>query len=403
MDKNTEQQETQLDGMPSINDRNGTASRSTKSKVIAMTMLAVGLAAVVGCSYYGITRLKSSLSQTGKQTQSADAPVKRRTFESNPFAGNPPPLPASMAVAASDAGASAPVTAPASAQAAPIEVQPSRSSGGTTPPTKVVSRYDSDILLVSDSSRDSAAARRVNPASDDMGSTSGSGSLTLGGNSGASGNKSSGALSGLLTATDTPLSVAGKMGNLSLTMAKTTPVPCALRTAINSRRAGQTSCVVIKDMLSANGRTVLLDRGSVVELEYGPVTKQGEDSIAILASRIRTPQGVAIDVGSLATDQLGRSGAPGYLDNHWGQRIGASLLLAFIQDGISYATTQAQSGSSGTVIYQNSSDTTNKLAEKVLDSTINIPPTILKNQGELISIELSRDLDFSKVYSLEAE
>ena len=43
---------------------------------------------------------------------------------------------------------------------------------------------------------------------------------------------------------------------------------------------------------------------------------------------------------------------------------------------------------------------TSKLAEKVLDSTINIPPLIYQNQGGIVGIYVARDVDFSSVYEL---
>jgi type IV secretion system protein VirB10 len=41
------------------------------------------------------------------------------------------------------------------------------------------------------------------------------------------------------------------------------------------------------------------------------------------------------------------------------------------------------------------------LAEKVLESTINIPPLIYQNQGGVVGIYVARDVDFSSVYELQ--
>lgn len=41
------------------------------------------------------------------------------------------------------------------------------------------------------------------------------------------------------------------------------------------------------------------------------------------------------------------------------------------------------------------------MASRVLDSTINIPPTLTQNQGVEFTIIVARDLDFSPVYALE--
>jgi type IV secretion system protein VirB10 len=38
--------------------------------------------------------------------------------------------------------------------------------------------------------------------------------------------------------------------------------------------------------------------------------------------------------------------------------------------------------------------------EESLRGSVNLPPTIRKNQGELVSIFVARDLDFSTVYQV---
>jgi type IV secretion system protein VirB10 len=80
-------------------------------------------------------------------------------------------------------------------------------------------------------------------------------------------------------------------------------------------------------------------------------------------------------------------------------------MLSIVQDAIGYETAKAQANNGGgtTFTFQNSSQTGDNMASKILDSTINIPPTISKNQGERINIFVARDLDFSKVYGIQPE
>jgi type IV secretion system protein VirB10 len=43
----------------------------------------------------------------------------------------------------------------------------------------------------------------------------------------------------------------------------------------------------------------------------------------------------------------------------------------------------------------------NQVANTALENSINIPPTLLKNQGDTVSVFVAQDLDFSSVYGLK--
>ena len=112
------------------------------------------------------------------------------------------------------------------------------------------------------------------------------------------------------------------------------------------------------------------------------------------------PNGVTVDLDSPATGALGESGIGGYVDNRWPERIGAALMLSLIQDAVQGASKSDGVSGGSTVVLSNSSGTGSKLAEKILESTINIPPLIYSNQGSVVGVYVARDVDFSKVYGL---
>ena len=68
-----------------------------------------------------------------------------------------------------------------------------------------------------------------------------------------------------------------------------------------------------------------------------------------------------------------------------------------VQSGVQAAS----SHSSGAIIY-NPSSAQDALTE-VLKGTINIAPTVTKQQGDRIQILVARDVDFRSVYALHAE
>jgi type IV secretion system protein VirB10 len=182
-----------------------------------------------------------------------------------------------------------------------------------------------------------------------------------------------------------------------MVLARGTYVPCVLETDLNSNVPGPSSCVVTENIYSDDGRTVLIDKGAKVQGEYKATLKQGDARLEVIWKRIRTPDGVAIDVESPAGDEHGAVGVAGEIDNHWMQRIGAAFLLSMVQDVV--AARAAKQQNSNTTV--NTGNTTKSMAEKVLDATINIPPTLFKNRGERLLILVNRDLWFDGVYVLE--
>ena len=98
------------------------------------------------------------------------------------------------------------------------------------------------------------------------------------------------------------------------------------------------------------------------------------------------------------TDELGRSGLPGEVSRHFFQRFGAAILISVIDGAVQGAVASQSRG--GAVIYNPSAS--QDVMTEVLKSTVNIPPTIRKAQGDRIQVLVARDLDFRSVYELKA-
>jgi type IV secretion system protein VirB10 len=212
-----------------------------------------------------------------------------------------------------------------------------------------------------------------------------------------------GLFGGQLQGSASPKVAASTLGERSLTLPKGTAFTCALKTRVISATSGLVGCQVQRNVYGDNGRVLLIERGSHLDGEYRiSSVRPGMVRIPVLWTRVRTPHGVTVDIESPGTGQLGESGIDGYVDNRWGERIGAAMLLSLIDDSVKLVIqNQTQDQQADTIVLPSTTDNTSKLAEKVLDSTINIPPLLYQNQGGIVGIYVARDVDFSSVYELQ--
>ncbi len=186
---------------------------------------------------------------------------------------------------------------------------------------------------------------------------------------------------------------ATRIADLKHTVPQGTVIPAVLETAINSDLPGSVRAVVSRDITGFDGTEVLIPRGSKLIGEYRSGMAYGQSRAFVIWSRILTPDGVSIDVGSPATDPLGRGGLSGETDTHFFERFGGSILLSVISAGLEAAAT---AGSSGTSVIIGSPIQAGNLAA-MAPQTGNIPVTIKVKQGEPLQVFLVRDLDFSGV------
>jgi type IV secretion system protein VirB10 len=206
-----------------------------------------------------------------------------------------------------------------------------------------------------------------------------------------------GSLPELLKPSLTPAVRAQVLPTLRLLLPKGAFIDCTLETALDSTLPGMTTCITATDTFSADGSTVLLERGTKLVGETRGGVAQGAARVFVLWSEARTPTGVVIPLSSPGTDELGRAGLAGNVNRHFFQRFGAAILISLISGAVQGAVASQSSGS--TVIY-NPSGSQDVMTE-VLKETINIPPTVTKNQGDRIEVLVARDLDFRSVYELK--
>ncbi|MFM1990378.1 MAG: hypothetical protein RJA99_3335 [Pseudomonadota bacterium] len=206
------------------------------------------------------------------------------------------------------------------------------------------------------------------------------------------------ALAQSLRPTQTPSVRAQVLPDRRFLLPKGAFIDCTLETALDSTLPGLATCIAPVDIFSADGTIVLIERGTRFVGETRADVRPGQSRIGVLWNEARTPQGVSVSLASPGTDELGRTGLPGQVDRHFWERFGAAILVSMI-DGTMQAIANAQrSGISGPVY---NTGTPRDVMTEVLRGTINIPPTVTKNQGERIQILVARDVDFRTVYALQ--
>lgn len=173
---------------------------------------------------------------------------------------------------------------------------------------------------------------------------------------------------------------------------------CVLDTAVQSDLPGPIQCHLDRDVLSP-GHVVLMERGTVITGEYKNNIQRGQSRIFTMAATAITPYGVPVPLDSPMADGLGRAGLDGAIDNHLWERFGGGVLLSLVDNVFSVAQAALRSGNGNSYLNFNTSSASS-VAEEVLRNTINVPPTITKNQGEDVTFFLRYPIDFSDAYSL---
>jgi len=234
-----------------------------------------------------------------------------------------------------------------------------------------------------------------------------------------------------VSAAGVDISRATRSNRIDALVAQGTMIRGVLETAVQSDLPGMVRAVVTEDVWSFDGRRILIPAGSRLVGEYKSGLTRGQTRVFVVWTRLLRSDGVSVQLGSNGTDDLGRAGSAGTVDNHYVERFGAAILLSLVGGAAQFLSGFGQnydSTGNGTVITttnpvtgvvtqtqtgvgqnqlslqarqiaaQNVSQTLTNIAQEALKNSINIPPTIHLDQGTRIIVFVRRDLDFSALY-----
>jgi type IV secretion system protein VirB10 len=190
---------------------------------------------------------------------------------------------------------------------------------------------------------------------------------------------------------------ASHIGDTRLMIPQGTTIPAVLETGINSDVPGFVRAVVSRDVRGFDGSTVLVPRGSKLIGQYRSGVAVGQSRAFVVWSRLLTPQGVSIDIGSPAVDAQGQGGVSGETNSHFLKRFGAAILMSVLNAGLNAAVNATNP--SHTSIMIGSPQQATSVAGQALQRDLDTPTTITVPAGTPIRAFVARDLDFSLVAS----
>ena len=187
-----------------------------------------------------------------------------------------------------------------------------------------------------------------------------------------------------------------------------------LETAINSEIPGSVRGIVSRDVYGESGSEVLIPKGSRLFGSYSSKITRGQARIDISWNRLIRTDGVDLSISFNASDQFGRAGIAGEVDNRYGNAIVNSLLtstfvavgaatmqklLAPNQDannqiqtiGPIQGTLTTSTTASNQAIYDTSKAVVDT-ARKIVADTLDTQPVIRVPQGTKVTVIVNADM-----------
>lgn len=156
---------------------------------------------------------------------------------------------------------------------------------------------------------------------------------------------------------------------------------------------GVVTAMVNRDVYdSIHTHRKLICKGSRLIGRYNNEVKAGQARMLFAFSRLNLPDGSSFDLpGFDGSDQSGRAGVPGDVDNHYFRIYGGALMLGLLADRVTkpQAVPQgqtAQMSATGQILSDTAKDTLQRLRD--------VSPTITIERGSVINVEVKRDLIF---------
>lgn len=193
------------------------------------------------------------------------------------------------------------------------------------------------------------------------------------------------------------VATAGVIGDLNTIIAMGSLIHATLESATNSDLPGYLRASVSEPVYSEDGRQLLIPRGSRLVGQYKNGMLQGQSRIFVVWTRVLTPEGVSVDLGSPGVDSLGVAGiGADEIDRHFWQRFGTASLLSVIGAGASNMGGAGSDTQNPASMYREAvASSFAQSANQSLQQESLVAPTLRTYQGKPIMVFVARDLHFT--------
>ncbi|MES2984445.1 MAG: TrbI/VirB10 family protein [Pseudomonadota bacterium] len=243
------------------------------------------------------------------------------------------------------------------------------------------------------------------------GGEGGIGSL-LGGNKPAAGqsNNPNSAFLASVSSTTVEQVEATRISNLRNTIAQGRIIQATMESALNTDLPAPIRAIVSRDTYGEAGTVPLIPKGSRLIGSYNNTLTNGQTRVFVVWTRVIRPDGVDVMLGSPLVDGIGQAGVSGQIDTKFQQIFARSLMssvmniaLAIGSDEITGGTTTTSnsaiggtqtSGDAATTATTNALNRLGSVTDSFIKNFMNVPPTILVDQGTIVNVFVNKDLVF---------
>jgi type IV secretion system protein VirB10 len=201
---------------------------------------------------------------------------------------------------------------------------------------------------------------------------------------------------------------ATRIVDLNRTIAQGRVIHATLETAINTDLSAPIRAIVSRDTYGEAGSMPLIPKGSRLIGTYNSTLTSGQTRVLVIWTRVIRPDGVDVMIGSPLVDAIGQAGVSGQIDTKFQEIFSRSLLSSVVSiamaigseklsDNTSVTTSGSSTQTTGGGAQEATTNALNKLGgitDSFIQRFINVPPTILIDQGTPVNVMVNKDLVF---------